>query len=367
MTDRRKIKVKSKKKSGNFFTRLSGFKKFLCIYSGVLMVIVAVVLIMLYSLLKDYEAGRPANTMDTIVEKIQQGKISSLLEKSGAVSEFENVDEVSEYISSMLAEKEITYRKKPGEYTENTPVYTLYADDEKIASVTLVEKKKNAHNFTEWKLGSIDFNNYSQSAMTVEVPKGAELKINGVTVSSDYMTDEKDVELCKHVSDFVTTPVNSVYTIKGIVKQPEITASMNGKALKVESNKKGYVAYYPEDSQLLESQRNRILTIAENYGKYMINRGSLTTLSSYMVGNAKEYMSDIPAIDVYLIGRTFKYSINNENISNFRKYSEDCFSCDIDYELYVDWSSGNTTYNIALTYTFIKQNDEWLLADFSIR
>ena len=41
----------------NFFKKLSGFKKFLVIYASALVVIIAVALVLLYGLLKDYEAG----------------------------------------------------------------------------------------------------------------------------------------------------------------------------------------------------------------------------------------------------------------------------------------------------------------------
>ena len=47
----------------NFFKRLSGFKKFLVIYASVLVVIIAVALVLLYGLLKDYEAGRPTGSV----------------------------------------------------------------------------------------------------------------------------------------------------------------------------------------------------------------------------------------------------------------------------------------------------------------
>ena len=329
----------------NFFKRLSGFKKFLVIYASVLVVIIAVALVLLYGLLKDYEAGRPANTMDKLVSHIEAGNVGKWIKDAGILGEFETEDIVSDYFKDTFADKEVSYKKKAGEYTENNPVYILYADDKKIANVTLTEKKKNAHKFTEWKLASI----------------------NGVNVSSDYITGEADVSLCKHVGDYVTTPVDDVYNINGMFAKPEVKVTYNGKELDTEYVKDGYEAYYPSDDELLSSEKSHILTVAENYGKYMINRGSLSTLSSYMIGNAKEYMSDIPAIDVYLIGRTFTYDITDENVSNFRKYSDDCYSCDVDYNLNVKWSSGSTTYNISLTYVFVKQNDKWMLADFSIR
>ena len=36
------------------------------------------------------------------------------------------------------------------------------------------------------------------------------------------------------------------------------------------------------------------------------------------------------------------------------------------YDLYVDYTTGNTTYKTSLTYTFVKQKGTWLLADFII-
>lgn len=40
-----------------------------------LVVIIAVALVLLYGLLKDYEAGRPANTMDKLVSHIEAGNV----------------------------------------------------------------------------------------------------------------------------------------------------------------------------------------------------------------------------------------------------------------------------------------------------
>ena len=83
-----------------------------------------------------------------------------------------------------------------------------------------------------------------------------------------------------------------------------------------------------------------------------------------MVGYANEYMSDIPAVWAYLYGKTYTYEFNNENIFNFRKYSDNCFSCDVYYDLYVDWKDGNKTYNTSVTYTYVKTNGAWYVADF---
>ena len=83
----------------NFFKRLSGFKKFLVIYASALVVIIAVALVLLYGLLKDYEAGRPANTMDKLVSHIEAGNVGKWIKDAGILGEFETEDIVSDYFN----------------------------------------------------------------------------------------------------------------------------------------------------------------------------------------------------------------------------------------------------------------------------
>ena len=40
------------------------------------------------------------------------------------------------------------------------------------------------------------------------------------------------------------------------------------------------------------------------------------------------------------------------------------FPCDVYYDLYVDWKDGNKTYNTSVTYTYVKTNGAWYVADF---
>ncbi len=351
--------------------KFSNFKKFLCIYCGILLIAGVVVLIMLHSLLKDYEEGIPSGTMDKVAEQFTSDGIGKLLSDSNiTVNEFETADTMAEYFKDKLNGNTVSYKKKAGEYSEKTPVYVVYAGDTPIARVELKSAGKNAHKFNKWTLGTISFGDYTKSLAEVKVtaPTGAKVYINGVEIKDTYKTESAvTFAPCLHVSDYVATPTNDVYNVGQLIAQPVITANLNGKDLTVEYDKKtGYTVNYPSDDELYKSLESRIYTIAEQYGAYIINRGSLSKLSSYMVGTAAEYVSDIPAIWAYLWGKSYTYQFNNESITNFRKYSDNCFSCDVYYDLYVDYQTGNTTYKTSLTYTFVKKNDAWMLADFII-
>ena len=91
----------------------------------------------------------------------------------------EMVEQETDYFNDIFTGKQISYKKKAGEYSESKPVYVLYAGNDKIASVSLDESKKNMHKFTEWKISSIDFNVNAKDnhAVNVMVPKGSRVPL----------------------------------------------------------------------------------------------------------------------------------------------------------------------------------------------
>lgn len=369
---KRKPIVNKKKTSGRnkVLSRLNKFGKFLLAYTGVLVGIVLILLVLLYGLLKDYESSMPNNTMDTVVKQFTAENIEKLLnENAVSVNEFESSATVADYFKSVMSDSGVTYKRKNGEFTNTTPVYVVMSGKTIIAKVTLAEKGQNAHKFTEWKVGTISFDGYidAKNDITITAPSAAVVKINGVTVGESYIK-QKDVTFdpVKNVGTFVTTPTNTVYKVSGLMAAPQITATLNGTELPVNVDKKICKIGYPTDAALLEAQKANINAINEAYGKYIINKGSLSNLTKYLVGNAKSHVSDIPAVWAFLYGMTYTYEFKNQNITDMVKYSDNCFSCTSNYDLYVQWSNGNKTYNTSMIYTFVKTNGNWYLADFLI-
>lgn len=360
-------KRKKKKKK-----RINKFARFLICYSAVLAAAMVVCWIVLYGFIKDYEEGRPSSQMDKIISYFTADNVENLLNESSVkVNEFETNEQIAGYLEGKLGNETVTYRKKSREYSESTPVYVVYAGDTPIAKVSLVQNGKNSHNFTKWKMGSVSFDDYSDKSnnntITISAPSDSKVMVNGIEVGDSYIKESgQEFSPCKHVGDYVEKPLRTVYEISGLVAQPQVEAELSGVNLEIVNENNTYTAEYPSDDDMLAEMQDDITSIARNYGKYIINRGSLSSLTSRMVGYANEYISDIPAVWAFLYGKTYTYEFNNENISNFRKYSDDCFSCDVYYDLYVDWKDGNKTYNTSVTYTFVKTDGEWYVADFII-
>lgn len=348
------------------------FKMFLIIYSAVLAFLSIVTWIILYNFIGDYEQGRPSSAMDSLTAQFHADNVENLLNESKvAVNEFESNEMVARYLKEKLNNESVSYKKKAREYSEDTPVYIVYAGETPIAKVSLEKDGQNFWGFNKWKLGKLSFDDFADkttnNAILVSVPKGSKVLINGVEVKDNYIKEDNiEFEPCKHVADYVDQPLKTTYEIPGLIAQPDVKVQLNENDLNVEVSKNTYTANYSGDDDLLESMREEIMTLGKNYGRYIINRGNLSSLTNQMVGYAKDYMSDIPAVWAFLYGMTYTYEFQNENISDFVKYSDDCFSCSVYYDLYVQWNGGDKTYNTSLTYTYVKQNDKWVVADFII-
>ncbi|MGN0407637.1 MAG: hypothetical protein ACI4EJ_05210 [Bacteroides sp.] len=354
--------------------KISRFWKFLGIYSAILVALIVIGIIWVYGLLGDYEKGMPDVAIGDVIKKqFSADNIEQLvMDNADGISAYEKMDYVVSYMKNAVAENEVTFARKSGEYTTDTPVYVIKSGDKNIAKVSLKSEGKNGHGFPEWGVDKVTFGEFldKDNSIIITAPSKAVVTINGKQAGDDIV-NEKDVavEKAKNVGDYVAVPTNTIYKIEGLMAEPEILATLDGTQLNVavdEQNKGGYVISYPTDEELLKAQSDNIKNINVEYGKYIINKGSLTRLKSYMTGNAKQYVSDIPAVWAFLWGKTYTYEFKTNDISNFVKYSDDCFSCDVHFDLYVDWGKGNKTYDTNLSYVFVKQNGKWYLADFAI-
>lgn len=356
---KRKIKIKS-------------FWGFLGIYSALLVVLIAIGLIWVYGLLGDYEQGMPDGAMAKVLEKFSDKNIDKFVEEHvQGVSEFETSENVLSKVKGNLSKGELSFVRKNGEFTSDRPVYVVKSGDTAVAKVSLKESGKNRHGFTLWEEEQISFGDFlgKDNAVSILAPANAEVLVNNKKLSSANVSESGIVEeKAKNVGDFVSVPTNNMYKIEGLLAEPEITATLDGVKLDVTMNEKTkqYVVSYPKDDDLLAKNESRIKNINQEYGKYIINRGSLSKLQSYMVGKAKEYISDIPAIWAYLWGKTFNYDFPTNEVSNCVKYSDDCFSCDVHFNIHVNWGTGETNYDTNMTYVFVRKNNDWYLADFAI-
>ncbi len=350
--------------------KLGSFGIFLIAYSAIFILLIGIGLIYLNGLLKDYDSSLPNNVMKGVIEKFTPDSIGNLLEESDVeLTDFEKIDIVEENLKETLSKGEVSFKRKAGEYTDSKPVFMITVEKDIIAKVSLEKTGENSHGFDEWKLGNVSFSDAvkANNKVTIKAPQKAEITVNGVVVSEEYKKGE-DVLITesKNISEYTDEIYTREYEITGLIQKPEIEAKLQGVTLICEEKDGVYTFEFPEDNALLESQKEHIEEINRHYGMYIINRGNLEKLKSFMIGKAKEYISDIPAVWAFLYGKTYTYEFKNMTVDNIKKYSDTCFSCNVYFDLYVDWTTGNKTYETDMEYIFVNVDGEWLLADFII-
>lgn len=347
---------------------MKGFKGFLLIYSLIWIVLIGAGLFYVWNLLIDYEASIPDVNMEKHLEEFDASHIGNLYDKFPLeLNEYEDKDAVKNWFCQAVADKELSFRKFTGKYTNSTPVYEVLAGENVIAAVLFTENGKNDHGFSVWEMSQVSFEGYGPDFfdVTVKVPQNAEVLVNGQLIDGKYLTAEEPVELASNIADFVEqVPGYRIYTITHLANMPEIKVA--GDNIREVLDEEYTVCYdFGTDEDLKNQVAGRITAMTREFGAYIINKGSLGTLQSYMVGKAKEYVSNIPAVWAYLVGEEYYYTFENETIENFVRYSEDCFSCEASYTLNVSYrGTRSISYDTRLICTYIKKDGIWYLADF---
>lgn len=348
--------------------RISGFASFLMVYASLLILLITLGLYFVWNLLIDYEAGMPDVNMEKFLVEFEPGRLENLLDMYPVtVNEYDTTESVKDAFVQMVSQKELSFRKLTGRYTNATPVYEIYAGEDVLAVAELSEIGKNKHGFSIWDMTKVTFDGYGpeRNEISIKVPGSAVVTVNGIVIDEKYRKETLPVDMTDNLADYVKwVPEYKVYILRNLIQIPQIQVS--GDYIREISDDGYTIAYdFDTDEGLKEEAGNRILSMAHEYGAYIINKGSLGALKSYMVGKAAEYVSNIPAIWAYLWNEEYTYTFTNEEIGNFVRYADDCFSCEVGYTLNVFYrTSRSIHYDTRIRCMYIKKEGAWYLADF---
>lgn len=184
---------KDKKHKSEKRAKLSGFSRFLIIYATVFLIIVAIGLVFFWKYIAAYEVSRPEHEMDAFSLAMDTVDGSSALEANFQVSEFEDKDVVfNDIYSTYIQGQSCSFRKMPGEYTDDSPVYIFRAGTTDLFKVSLRAKGENAagYGFQLWEVSTIELLKDNTRTVTIEAPPSAAVSVNGIAVSADYITDD---------------------------------------------------------------------------------------------------------------------------------------------------------------------------------
>ena len=360
-------------------------RKFPVFLVGYFLFLMALVLLWAYILgyvqkcLVAYEASQPERVMENLVSELEEGKAEELLSFPDARSRFEEADIVKNRYLSYLVGEEISFQKAPGSYDVQNPVYHIYAGDRKIATATLREVSSERLMFIlavqEWEIASLEpVLEMDDKHILIRVPDSCTVEINGMMADEKELTgNEWDMDEFEYAAAYVTVPYIVEYEISGLSEMPEIVVrDRNGREMEY-TEENGVIEALVFPSEDIEDELAAyVLKNAKNYSDFFSGdlpggNNSVEPLrymfpkDSYFLEQADHYRR----FDLWMYSQHQTPTFANEKVTNYVRYTEDFFSCDVYFEKTMLLTKTGEVRTVITNdkYYYVKIDEKWVVVD----
>ena len=215
--------MEKKKKSGRFYFL------FLLVYILIVLGVIAFFMTKVWGFAEEYEAARPAHTMDAYVEDLNQNLWNDQVAQAIAdmPHEVQSDEECAQVVKNMLSAG-ISYARTASTGSADSINYALRCGDKVIGKVTLIEDSSLAdqvqYGMLPWIVSGAEFDfSGLYSSVEVTVPKSYTVMLNGTTLGSEYIIeDDIQFDLLKdYYSSYPKLPVMVTYRFEHIIGELE--------------------------------------------------------------------------------------------------------------------------------------------------
>ena len=355
----------------------SKFGKFLAIYCAALAVIVIVGLLVFNSFMKKVEDNQPSNKVAGIVKELSGGTAASYLKSnSDMIKCLENVDNIIEQSAANMEGKQLSYIEN-SDYRAEAPSYNITADGQIVAKVTLGKDKKGAFGLQSWKLTALDVASYVPNTLSYQImaPEGASVFVNGTELGDAYKVSDAGVpENLQTAAKYVSIPSFVTYKVSGFTNTPTVTAKgSDGSDLAISQTSNAVVCGTTTTQDFINSVDGLVNRAIDAWGRHFINMGG--NLSAYILDEC-DYYAYIFGSDtmdpIYTAFYEFEsiadYSFTEKSASNYIRYTDNCFTVDVKYQMQVDFTTdrmSDTNQKLDATWVVITRNggEDWYIVD----
>lgn len=373
-------KKKKRKFKSSFY-----FLCILAVYTAFLVLLSVIFLIYTDVSLKKFEKSQSFYAFEQYLEGFKESLAANELPEgfsSENASAFESSDIVLQTLITQTQGKTISYEKDPSSYNTEEPVYDILADGEVIARVTLSAYNERVVfvilTAMDWKVEKGELVNAGDlSDYTITAPEGYSVTVNGVRVGNEYLTGNRESQkLFANAAEYITVPDMVEYQIPALSKVPEVTVTdPNGTLMNVTSDGNAFSVTFGVESEMPEDLKETALNIAQTWSLFNTDdlKGGAHGLEtvrkflipdSYYDGLAKGWASGVD------ITFTSAHTLNNPpfenvNVDHYIRYTDDCFSCHIDFDkpMHLTRTGDNIVDSTHSTYLFAKYDGNWCMVD----
>lgn len=297
-------------------------------------VAVASTLIVLHAFLISYEKAQPAHKMDEVFALFENRQLEELLNYETTTYDKQYKTDVELGLSERIEGKKLTYTIKYGEYSDNAPAYTVYADSDPIAAVYLVaDEKRGRFNSRRWNLDKITGLVEKYDDIDVVAPSNYVIKLNGVDIQEEptIVTEINEKEQYDgYVEDF---PSQNTYHVSNIYRKPEVTCfTPEGEEVEASLEENKYTFNLSHNGTISENEKSELTDFIHRYTKYCMNELTFESVKGEFVEGTETYrrMQLVAEVAQYS-GRHDRMTFSDINVTDYVVYNDNAYKITAEY------------------------------------
>lgn len=313
------------------------FKIYLSVVAFFVLLLIAASIV-LWTYLDAYETTRPKHVAKEVFETyFKNGEIGALIDKFPSEDMyFESAESINNGVKERYDTQKFEYFPVSTD-TDGSEKYAVASEGKRLAYFTVSPTdKKASYGFKYYELSSAEMFFTSYGTVSVKVPKGFKLSINGIEVAEKFIS-EADIEgvSCKYMpNDSVKGVMYDMYTVKGLVFEPTIKVTgpdSREAVLNYNETEEYFDTELFYDEELKKSQSQYVIAAATEYTKYLSNDAPFSAIAAYLDRKATIYRR-VESVEVEWV-RPHTYKITEQKAEEFYKYSDDVYSCHVSLKL----------------------------------
>jgi hypothetical protein len=325
------------------------------------------------AIMLDYEQMVPENYIMDMIKGAApgDGALGDFMEANVFSQPYGDGDARRARFYETVKSADIAFSAEQGTSTSSHPVFAVTADDKPFLRLTLGEGEQHTVlailTVCDWTVEDcflraaepeedLKIAADNTVAYSFRVPEGFSVLIDGKPVAVPADAAESDLIQFQYVAPYTDVPVAKSFSVEGLKFEPVITAQNNaGEPINYVTEPDGTIAVPDSFVPTLEAQALAAtvadpLAIAELWSKFMTNDvggayhglKKVRTDCMLLPGSNLDTLAEswAKSVDITFVSHHSITGWTNGNVTNYVKFSDDFFSCDVYLEKNMHLTTG---------------------------
>ncbi len=315
----------------------------------------------LHGWLSDFEAAQPTLKAEQVFQEVfSDPDWGALYESAGAKdSPYEGKEQYVSYMEEKVGDSKLTYMETSAGMDKTKKKFIVKLGDEKVATFTLTDRNqvgnmdlgnltnledvKDMADIPDWQLGAVEV--FFQRVGTYRIVKMGDhtAYVNGVELDDSFTIQKATTVAERYLPENVTGFITCTQQVDGLMEVPQVVIKdAEGQEVEVSYDETTRTFTAKTDSNTMEDDQAKVaLEAAKIYSLWMIDeehdRGAV---AKYFDPSSDAYSRIVKSTELWMQNHA-GYRFENDEVTDYARYSEDIFSVKVKTDLIVTRTDGS--------------------------